>query len=183
MKKTLPPPLLTLIALLLAFSLWPGLAAATAAAQEEPAAEKPVLIYDVNQERVVGAFPNAPDIRQEAAKWLGKAKHISTKVKIGYDSGIIVRIPFEPLLQVTQADKTYNCRDLFVIIPAADRKKEHPQLLAFSAEDETFIYECKLSELKPFLEKHDLMHWLLNRLKKGSHPAVNPWATAPWERY
>ncbi|MFC6231510.1 hypothetical protein ACFQI7_27195 [Paenibacillus allorhizosphaerae] len=132
-------------------------------------AEKPVLIYDVRQEKVVGAIPNSAAIRQEAEGWLKQAKTISPKAKIGYDTGIIIRIPFEPALSVSQAGLSFQCRDLFLIIPS--EKKQNPQLLAFSTEDQTYIYEGNLKTIKPFLEKYDLMHWLLARPKKEPNPA------------
>ncbi|CAG7650605.1 hypothetical protein PAESOLCIP111_06118 [Paenibacillus solanacearum] len=150
----------------------PAFAVAAAAPEQSPAADqadKPMLIYDVKQEKVVGAIPNSEDIRREAEGWLKKAKSITPKVKIGYDNGIIIRIPFEPALPVSQAGLSFQCRDLFVVIPS--EKKQNPQLLAFSTEDQTYIYEGNMKAIKPFLEKYDLMHWLLARPKKQPAPA------------
>lgn len=149
----------TLWAVIALLLLLPALGAATApnsnSVPQQESAPSPVLIYDVRQDKVAQAIPNTAELRQEAADWFQRVGGLSGRFSVGANSGIVIRVPFQPPLPVTKAGLSFQCKELFVILPSHE-EKENPQLLAFSAEDKTFVFECSYQEFEPFLKKYNI---------------------------
>ncbi|WP_054973924.1 hypothetical protein [Paenibacillus sp. A3] len=149
---------------LLVFLAWltmlPLSGAASRSAPDDAAAPSPVLVYEVRRDAVVLAISNKAEIRQAAAGWLEQAGGLSGKFRVGTDSGIVIRIPFVPLLPVRLYDLTFQCKELLVLVPEISSPKQNPQLLAFSAEDRLYVFDCSYPALRPFLEKHGLLRFL-----------------------
>lgn len=121
----------------------------------EQESASPVLIYDVRQDKVTQSIPNTAELRQDAANWFQRVGGLSGRFSVGANSGIVIRVPFQPPLPVTKAGLTFQCKELFAILPSHE-EKESPQLLAFSAEDKTFVFECSYKEFEPFLKKYNI---------------------------
>lgn len=150
----------TLIAFLALLSMLPLHVSAARSAPDDTAPPSPVLVYEVRRDAVVLAISNNVEIRQAAADWLEQAGGLSHKFRVGTDSGIGIRIPFVPLLPVRLHGLTFECKELLVLVPGASSPKQNPQLLAFSAEDRLYVFDCSYPALRPFLEKHGLLRFL-----------------------
>ncbi|ALS23805.1 MULTISPECIES: hypothetical protein [Paenibacillus] len=149
----------TLWAVIALLLMLPMLGAAVApnsnAGSQQESVPAPVLIYDVKQDKVVQAIPNTAELRQEASDWFQRVGGLSGRFSVGANSGIVIRVPFQPPLPVTKAGLSFQCKELFVILPSHE-EKESPQLLAFSTEDKTFVFECSYQVFEPFLKKYNI---------------------------
>lgn len=125
------------------------------AGRQQEAAPPPALIYDVEQDKVIRALPNTAELRREAAAWLEHAGGLSGRLRVGANSGIVLRVPFHPPLNVAKTGLSFQCKELLAILPRPGQK-ESPQLLAFSAEDQTFVFECTYEEFETFLKKNHI---------------------------
>ncbi|MBP1157092.1 MULTISPECIES: hypothetical protein [unclassified Paenibacillus] len=122
---------------------------------QQESASPPVLIYNVQQDKVTQSIPNTGELRRDAADWFQRVGGLSGRFSVGANSGIVIRVPFQPPLPVTKAGLSFQCKELFAILPSHE-EKENPQLLAFSAEDKTFVFECSYNDIEPFLKKYTI---------------------------
>lgn len=116
-----------------------------------------VEVFDVKLGRTVKQFPNTPEIRQEAERWIGSIAGVVTSVNPEPKEGIIVGIPLTPPLQVNNSWVQDTAIVLFVFINRAT--VDRPVLLLLNDDNQPLLFQARV-DLTPFLEKYDLTRLL-----------------------
>jgi hypothetical protein len=110
----------------------------TAALITIPVSAQPfqIEVFDVIQSKVIKEIPIEEKMTTEAEKLVKSADSLFPKLNPTPRTGIMIKVPFEPPLDVKTAVLTQPVKQVIFILPEGDR----PYMLIFDKEDQPMFY-------------------------------------------
>jgi len=127
-----------------------------------------VEVFDIDLGKVVARLDNNEDIQQEARRWVKAITGPAVRPMIDPKHGIIIKVPVQPEVQVSNEWMKDSVVDVF--LPVSPATLDTPLLLLFTKDNKPLMFTFKY-DLRPFLKQYGLERYFNKPKPAGFRPA------------